>query len=55
MIQKQQKNLKINPTVQYLEKYYSTSFIAAAFTLASGHPGLEMKILGYCTLCSIIQ
>ena len=29
-----------------------TSYITAAFTLASGHPGLEIKILYYCTLYS---
>ena len=40
-------------TVQYLEKYSSTSYITSAFTLASGHPGLEIKILysiQYCTM-----
>ena len=49
------------PTVKYLERRYSstvewlaflssTNYITAAFTLASGHPGLEIKILYYCTL-----
>ena len=28
----------------------STSYITAAFTLASGHPGLQIKIWYYCTL-----
>ena len=44
-----------NLTVQYLEKYSSTSYITASFTLASGHPGLEIKILYYCTLYSTVQ
>ena len=49
------------PTVKYLERRYSstvewlaflssTNYITAAFTLASGHPGLEIKILYYCTV-----
>ena len=28
----------------------STSYIVAGFMLASGHPGLEIKIIYYCTL-----
>ena len=39
-------------TVQYLEKYSSTSYITTAFRLASWHPGLEIKILYYCPLSS---
>ena len=41
--------------VQYLEKHSCTTYIIAAFTLASGHPGLEIKILYYCTLYRSIQ
>ena len=33
----------------------STSYITAAFMLASGHPGLEIKILYYCTLYSTVH
>ena len=44
-----------NLTVQYLENYSSTSYITAAFMLASGHPGLEIKILYYCTLYSTVK
>ena len=54
-----------NLTVHYLEKYRSTtlwlaclssaSYFSAAFTLVSGHLGLEVKILHYCTLCSSVQ
>ena len=33
----------------------STSYITATFTLASRHPGLEIKILYYCTSYSTIQ
>ena len=32
------------------EKYSHTSYTMAAFTLASGHLGLEIKILYHCTL-----
>ena len=53
-MQKNEENI-FNLTVQYLEKYSSTSYITAAFMLASGHPGLEIKILYYCTLCSSVQ
>ena len=42
-------------TVQYLEKYSSPSYITTAFTLASGHPGLEIKILYCCTLYGTVQ
>ena len=38
----------------YLVKYSSTSYISAAFTLAFGHPGLEIKVLYYCTLHSTV-
>ena len=70
IIHKKQTNAKnkgniFNLIVQYLEKYSSavqqlallssTSYITAAFTLASGHPGLEIKILYYCTLYSTVQ
>ena len=54
-----------NLTVQYLEKYSSTvqqlallsstSYITAAFTLASRPPGLEIKILYYCTLYNTVK
>ena len=47
--------MKRDFTVQYLEKYSSTSYIAAAFMLASGYPGLEIKILHYCTLYRAVQ
>ena len=30
------------------------SYITAAFIFASGHPGLEIKILYYCTLQNMI-
>ena len=33
----------------------STSYITAAFTLASRHTGLEIKMLYYCTLYSTVQ
>ena len=33
----------------------STSYITAALTLASRHPGLEIKILYYYTLYSTVQ
>ena len=42
------KKTFFNLTVQYLEKSSSTSYITAALTLASGHPGLEIKILYLC-------
>ena len=29
--------------------------LTAVFKLASGHPGLEIKILYYCTLCSTVE
>ena len=48
------KNI-FNLKVQYFEKYSSTSYIAAAFMLASRHTGLELKILYYCVLYSPIQ
>ena len=47
---KYQKSNIFNLIVQYLEKYSSTSYIIAAFMLASRHLGLEIKILYYCTL-----
>ena len=37
-------------TVQQLALVSSTSYITAAFTLASRHQGLEAKLLHYCTL-----
>ena len=43
------------PIVQYLEKYSSSNYITAAFTLASRHPGLEIRILYYCTLHSTVK
>ena len=33
----------------------SSSYIAAAFMLASGHSGLEVKIVNYCTVYSTVQ
>ena len=33
----------------------SSSYIAAAFMLASGHSGLEVKIVNYCTLYSTVK
>ena len=33
----------------------STSYITAVFTLASGHPEFEIKILYCCTLYSTVQ
>ena len=33
----------------------STRYITTAFTLASAHPGLEVKILYYCTLYSKVH
>ena len=33
----------------------ATSYITAAFMLASGYPGLEIKILYYCTVYSTVQ
>ena len=44
-----------NLTVQYLEKYSSTSYITTAVMLASGHPGLKIKTLYYCTLHGTIK
>lgn len=45
-----------NLTVQYLEKYSTTSYISAAFMLASAHPGLEIKIPCYfCTVYNTLQ
>ena len=35
--------------------YCSTSYITTAFTLASGHPELETKILYHCTLYNTIE
>lgn len=55
---KQTQNLKktvLVLTMQYLGKHSSTSYITAAFTLASGHPGLAEKTLRYCTLHSTGQ
>ena len=34
---------------------YRASYITAAFTLASRHSGLEVKILYYCTLYSTVK
>ena len=42
-------------TTQYLEEYSSTSCITVAFKLVSGHSGLEIKILSYCTLYSEVK
>ena len=44
------KESVFNFIVWYLEKYSSTCYITTAFTLASGHPGLETRILYYYTL-----
>ena len=42
--------------VQYNSwRFLHSSYITAAFTLASGPPGLEIKILCYCTLYSTVQ
>ena len=38
--------------LQFLAHLCSTSYITTAFTLAFRHPGLEIKILYYCTLYS---
>ena len=38
--------------MQYLEKNSSTSYITAAFELASGHPELETKILYSIQYCA---
>ena len=50
----QNKENMFNLPVQYLEKYSSTSYITAIFRLASGHHGLEIKILYYCRLYSSV-
>ena len=42
--QTQKQNI-FNLTVQYPEKYHSTSYITTAFVLGSRHPGLEIKFL----------
>ena len=39
---------KINYIVLYCNRLIIP--VTAAFTLVSGHPGLEMKILYYCTI-----
>ena len=52
--QKIKENI-FNLIIQYLEKYSSTSYITAAFMLASRHPGLEIKTLDYGTLYSNVQ
>ena len=39
--------------MQYLEKNSSTSYITAAFELASGHPELETKILYSTQYCAV--
>ena len=46
---------KHSSTVQQLALLSSTSYITAAFMLASGHPGLEITILYYCTLHSTVK
>ena len=50
--QAKQKNIEsiFNFIIWYLAKYGSTSYITIAFSLASRHPGLEIK---YCTLLPI--
>ena len=48
-----QKRNIFNLTIQYFEKYSSTSYLTAAFTFASGHDGLEIKLLYYCILYSV--
>ena len=44
-----------NLTIQCLGKYSSTSYIIAAFMLASGHPGLEMKLWSYHSLYRAVE
>ena len=39
----------------YLALLSSTSYTAAAFVLASGHPGLEIRLLYHCTLYSTVK
>ena len=39
----------------YLALLSSTSYTAAAFMLASGHPGLEIRLLHHCTLYSTVK
>ena len=41
--------------LQFLVLLSSTIYITTAFMLASRHPGLEIKILYYCTLYSTVQ
>ena len=49
------KKIFFNLIVQYLEKYSGTSYIPAAFMLASRYPGLEINILYYCPLQRTLQ
>ena len=60
VIYKEKNKENFNLTAQYLEKYSRVSCITTAFTLASGHPGLDIKTLHYCALnsccsCSVIS
>ena len=45
----------LKSTVQQMELLSSTIYITTTFTLASRHPGLEIKILYYCILYSTVQ
>ena len=42
-------------THTFLEKLSCTSYISSTFMLASGHPGLKIKISYYCTPYSSVQ
>ena len=42
-------------THTFLEKLSCTSYISSIFMLASGHPGLKIKISYYCTPYSSVQ
>ena len=42
-------------THTFLEKHSSTSCISLIFMLASGHPGLKIKIPYYCMLYTSVQ
>ena len=44
-----------NLILHYLEKYSSSNCIIAAFTLAPWHPGLEIKMLYYCVLHTVLH
>ena len=41
--------------IALFSRHTSTSYITTAFMLASGHPGLEIKILYYYTLNRTVQ